>query len=160
MKKMSLNQGTVIKTVLLVFTVALSVIATYAEQTAEEYAAAQTQNAATPWISGSDHIDTQKAMENSGIAAKQGQQVQMSPAIPMNQDEASSITPVQTPTIRTEDTEPKTQSTASTEESEKTGTTTMDWQNNIVYVGILVAVLLAVFVFMQSRKAKNKEKKG
>ena len=164
------------KTALIIIAIVLSSIVTYAEwqstaegpgQTAEKYVVSQTQQAAAPGISGTDQkqrmpteqtaqsANTQKPMKNPGIAVKQGQQVQMKPALPMDQNEAS-IAQAQTPAIRRGDAEPKTQSTAPAEESAKAGPTTMNGQNNIVYAGILLAGLLAVFLFLQGRKAKNK----
>jgi preprotein translocase subunit SecG len=166
-KLMNLNKRATVKTKFIIFAIVLSSIVTYAElqnstespveQTAEKYEMAQPQPAsAAPWENGTNQkqlmpeekiaqisTHTQKAMKNPEITVVQSQQAQIKPALPLNQKDS---------VAKQESTEPDTQSSLSTAGSENGGLTSM---NNLLYIGILLVVLLAVFIFLQGRKAKN-----
>ena len=165
MKKiMNLNERAAIKTKLIIFAIiVLSSMVIYAEgqnttestleQTTEKYAIAQSQPAAVAWENGTNTqtAHTQKAMENPEIPAKQGQQVQMKPALPLNQKDAIAQTQSQTTEVEQESSE----SIPSTTGNGIVDQSSMNKQNNLLYIGVLVVLLLAVFLFMQGRKRKT-----
>ena len=168
MKKiMNLNERATIKTKLIIFAIiVLSSMVIYAdgqnttestqEQTTEKYAIAQSQPGAVAWENGTNTqtAHTQKAMKDPEIPAKQGQQVQMKPAVPLNLKGSEAVTT--TLAIEQESTIQDAQTTESTLGSENADPSS---SNNLLYLGVFLVLLLAVLLLLKGKAKKEPVKK-